>query len=150
MAASKLAKRIVRGQFTPRSRVYTPNPGESKTEQSFKKECDVNHILKSFGAVKASPAYQEKLASATYGYAPSESFYEATNLSLESKALFDELPSALRKRFNNSPGELLAFVENDENYDEASALGLVPISPDKPPAEPAPEAEKAESDSSTT
>ncbi len=134
----KAPERIVRSAYTPRQRVYTDIGGPSLTEQSFKKECDVNHILKSFGAVKVSPAYQAKLAAAHYGYAPAESFHEAVNISLEAADLFGALPATLRKRFNNHPGELLAFVEDAENYQEASELGLVPMPfpPDKPPLVP--------------
>lgn len=133
MAGTKL-KRVIRGPYTPRDRVITLNPGDSMTEQSFRDECDVNKILKSFGAVKASPAYQEKMASAEFGYAPSESYHEALEIGRQSAEIFSELPSALRKRFNNNPGELLAFVENDENYDEAVELQLVPapVIPDEP------------------
>ena len=35
------------------------------------------------------------------------------------------LPADLRKRFSNDPGQLLSFLENEDNRAEAIKLGLV-------------------------
>jgi phage internal scaffolding protein len=40
-------------------------------------------------------------------------------------SMFEELPSALRKRFKNDPAQLLSFVHDDKNVDEAHKLGLL-------------------------
>lgn len=74
--------------------------------------------------------------SKTYGdFTGVESFQDAYNRVLESQASFLKLPSALRKKFDNDPGKLLAFLENDENRAKAIEYGLI----DKPVvvAEPA-------------
>lgn len=61
---------------------------------------------------------------------------------------FEQLPSGLRKRFSNDPAELIAFVSDDANIDEAIKLGIIPkpkevVEPVVPavPAVPVPPAE---------
>ena len=39
--------------------------------------------------------------------------------------MFDSLPSSLRERFSNDPSRLLAFVDDESNFDEAVKLGLL-------------------------
>ena len=40
--------------------------------------------------------------------------------------MFDNLPSDVRNRFNNNPAQLLDFVADPENKEEAIELGLLP------------------------
>ena len=39
---------------------------------------------------------------------------------------FAMLPSSIRKRFDNDPGLLLAFLDDENNREEAFSLGLIP------------------------
>lgn len=48
---------------------------------------------------------------------------------------FMELPIETRKRFQNDPGQLLAFISDVKNREEAIKLGLV-VAPAVPPAVP--------------
>jgi phage internal scaffolding protein len=51
---------------------------------------------------------------------------------MDAQYQFDQLPALIRDRFHNDPQEMLAFLNDPNNYDEAIKLGLV-----NPP--PAPE-----------
>lgn len=109
---------------------------EGMTQQSFKDECNINMIVEKytktgqwgnslkpgtkvpmFGDFTAAPDYQECL-----------------DRMIAAQADFDSLPSRLRKRFNNDPYELLEFLQNKENKDEAVRLGIIePAAPASPP-----------------
>lgn len=41
------------------------------------------------------------------------------------------LPAEIRERFNNDPGRLIAFLEDDRNKNEAIKLGIVNKPPEK-------------------
>lgn len=102
------------------------------TQQHFKDDCDINNIVRRF---IDTGSWSDELATRRpmFGdFTQSHDYYEAQNIIAESKTLFEELPSALRKRFNNEPAEMLAFLENENNRQEAVALGLV--NPDPVPA----------------
>ena len=61
-----------------------------------------------------------------YGdYSSVSDFHAAQNLIAEATQTFDLLPASLRKRFDNDPAKLLAFLEDDSNREEAVKLGLV-------------------------
>jgi Chlamydia-phage Chp2 scaffold (Chlamy_scaf). len=50
---------------------------------------------------------------------------------MTAQAAFNDLPSKLRKRFDNDPSQLLSFLQNPQNRDEAIELGFI----DPPPAD---------------
>jgi len=68
-------------------------------------------------------------------------FHQAIEYIAKSKELFDEMPSTLRKRFNNDPGEFLDFVHDENNADEMVSLGLAKRVNEEPPAATAAPAE---------
>lgn len=69
------------------------------------------------------------------------SLMEAHQMLADASEAFETLPSAVRERFRNSPSELLSFLADSRNREEAVKLGLVspPSSPVEPvePAKPA-------------
>lgn len=118
-----------------------PNPptevgGPSLTLQSAKQECDINFIIArhaktgefypgltstrtpSFGDVSEVPDYQQSL-----------------NFIIESQNAFDALPSKIRKRFNHNPSDLLHFMADESNREEAISLGLIPVITSENPAQ---------------
>lgn len=124
---------------------------KSMTEQSHKKKCDINNIMKKYRQTGELP-----LSSKTpmYGdFSSGETYHEACNLIIEAKEDFMKLPSEIRKRFGNDPGKLVDFLNDPNNLEEAMDLGIIEkmdkpeASGDKPkeeraaepPREPAPE-----------
>ncbi|AZL82772.1 internal scaffolding protein [Apis mellifera associated microvirus 3] len=99
-------------------------PEPTLTQQNFADECDFNNVLKKWeqsGLIThlnpAQPQYGDVFDIADY--------QEALNTVIKAEAAFAALPAALRDRFQNDPANLLAFVEDSANYEEALRLGLV-------------------------
>lgn len=111
--------------------------GESRTKQSFKDECDLNHMLRTYQSGGRPPSVNPYPA--IYGdFSQTPDYHSALNQVNEAKEAFMELPSSLRTRFDNDPGKLLAFVMDADNREEAEELGLV-LPPEEPPIIAAPE-----------
>ncbi|QGH73554.1 MAG: scaffold protein [Microviridae sp. ctITQ3] len=112
-----------------RKRVQTVIEGASMTQQQFKNLCDINQIMKKYentGMVTHLNSRQ-----GTYGdFSQVKNFQENLNMVMHAQAAFDSLPAAIRKKFANDPSQLLEFVQDDSNYDEAVKLGLVLPKPD--------------------
>lgn len=131
---------------SPRSRLSFNN--ETRTKQSFKAECDINNIMAKYA--KTGVLEHTKNVQGAYGdFSDVPDFQEARNRLIAAEQAFMALPAKLRKEFDNDPANLVAFIEDDANYERAAELGLIapkPIveKPDnvshgntKPPAKPA-------------
>ncbi len=126
--------------------------GPSMTKQAHKDECDINRIMAKYqktGVITHVSRY-----SMEYGDATNLDYQTALNTVLEAQRMFADLPSSVRRRFDEDPAQFLAFVQDPENVEEMRSLGLVDIPeepipipvvmaanpvPDKPAPEPAPE-----------
>ena len=100
------------------------------TQQHFQKECDVNEMLRKFGASGELPSKEGSF----YGdFSDGSSFQEAMDFVLSTQNQFDQLPAACRDRFGNDPAAFLDFVSNPENKVHFASLGLVeavvPVTP---------------------
>ena len=96
------------------------------TEQNHKKECDVNSIIKKYD--KTGLITHVSTMEAVFGDVGGFDFKKAMDLVVNAQAMFDRLPSGIRKRFHNSPEEFLRFMEEPNNRDEAIKLGLIKAS----------------------
>lgn len=106
-------------------RVATVNHEPSKTIQSEKDSCDINKILAKFKSTGLMTNVRQDKP--LYGDFTNVVDYQTAVIQAQAaEESFMSLPAALRKRFNNDPGELIAFVENSENRSEAIKLGLIP------------------------
>ena len=136
---------VIRTAFNGRERVpAAEDPGEGRTMQEFKDECDINNILKKYqrsGLVDHVREFEGR-----YGdFTAAVDYHEAMNITIQAQEMFMTLPSAIRARFENDPGEFLAFANNPENEDELREMGLLPSpaaaqAAEQMPAEPAPAA----------
>lgn len=97
---------------------------ESKTQQQFKEECDINTIIKRFGLGVALPTTFK--APMIGDFSGVEDFQTAMNAVKEAETAFMQMPAALRKRFDHDPQQLLGFLDHDGNREEAMKLGLIP------------------------
>lgn len=92
------------------------------TEQGHKAECDVNNIIRKYdrtGLINHVNQFE-----AIYGDVSSIDFREALDLNMRVGKSFNELPSAIRKRFDNDPAAFIAFIEDPKNHEESVTLGL--------------------------
>lgn len=118
---------------------------ESKTMQSFRDECDINNVVKSFRTVQDVLDLTAKNAQGVFTDLPDPiSYQEALNAVIAGEQAFSALSSTLRNRFENDPAQFLAFMEDPSNQDEMVKLGLATLRPvaqttdqaDAPPSPP--------------
>lgn len=107
-----------------RMRVRHINNKPSMTKQEFKKDCDVNLIVKKFvktGLIDHVSKYQ-----GTYEDLPSGvDFHAAVELVNQGSEAFKDLPAEVRSKFVNDPERFLTWIENPDNRNEAAHLGLL-------------------------
>lgn len=112
----------------------TPGGGKLITRQEFAEESDINFMLKKFGVGAQMPAPRKP---PEYGdFSEVHDFETAMQRIREAEQTFLTLPADVREDFDNNPAELLTFVHDDANYEEAAEMGLVPKlkAPETPPA----------------
>lgn len=108
-------------------------PEPTKTQQQFKDDADVNILLERFGAGQQIPlAARQPIwgMDFTHDY----DFQRAFRAVEAAREGFDDLPAKIKNRFDNDPGKLLKFLEDESNREEAIFLGIIP----KPDTTPAP------------
>lgn len=99
-------------------------PANSRwTKQSFKEECDINTIMSRYQSTGEMPVLDVRAPQ--YLDATGFDFQDMQNKVLEAQALFLELPSKLRTRFANDPGQFLEYVADPQNHAEMRELGLM-------------------------
>lgn len=131
----------IRSSFSPQLRVPLENTEPSLTKQSFRDECDINNILRRYKKQVSVDFFQ---ANAGYFQGRFEDVsdvpdYQAALHQIdEAKAVFGAMPAILRRRFGNDPAELLDFVTNSANREEAISLGFILPSSSLPPVEATP------------
>lgn len=118
----KTEKITFRTGYSPQVHVTFSTTGDSRTKQSFKAECDVNNILKNYNKTGQMP---ENFNPGEYRDVDGIDYQESMQMVASANSMFEELPSALRKRFRNDPAQLLSFVHDDANVAEAQKLGLL-------------------------
>lgn len=108
-------------------------PEPTLAQQQFREEADINTILERFGRTGEviAPARLPQ-----YGdFVDVTDYHSAMNAIIQAQDSFDSLPAKLRARFDNDPGKFVEFCLDDNNRQEAIALGLVQA--ESMPAEPA-------------
>ena len=97
----------------------------SLTQQHFKDETDINNILRQFNITGMLP---EAPLSPRYGdFSGIVDYHTALNSVIAAQSEFDGLPAQIRARFNNDPAELIEFLDDEKNRDEAVKLGLLDV-----------------------
>lgn len=99
-------------------------PEPTLTQQQFKDQCNINSILARYeknGMIthinRNAPHYGD--------YSQLKSFKESLDIVNTTHDLFMSLPPQVRSRFQNDPAELISFMNDEANRDEAIKLGLV-------------------------
>jgi len=95
----------------------------TRAQQHHRDECDINVILERFGKTGQVPV---SAISATYGdFSGVNDYHTALNTLIAAESEFDALPAKLRARFDNEPANLIEFLNDPKNKDQAIELGLV-------------------------
>lgn len=95
---------------------------KSLTVQSAVEETDINTIVRRFGLTGQLPS---EVAMPRYeDFEAVWDYKSAMDMIAEARNGFMRFPGDVRERFNNDPGELIAFCEKPGNLEEARKLGL--------------------------
>lgn len=105
---------------------------ESRAQQHMKDEVDINTIVKNFGLTGQLPT--DVRVPLGDEFQDITDFHTAVTKITQAREGFMKLPADIRTRFNNDPGNLINFLEDPNNRDEAVRMGIV----NAPPAPPAP------------
>lgn len=125
MTKSKIRDRFNRGERSPQK--FT---SPSRTQQQFKDEANINHIVERYTRTGLLPS--SKLTP-VYADLSSVDFQAMQNKIIDAQQGFARLPAKVRKQFDNDPYQLLRFMEDPANAEEAKRLGLLIEDPDAPP-----------------
>lgn len=112
-------------------RVFCQRPGRMDgdgkplyvTDQSRKAECDVNNIIARYdrtGLITNVSKFEGR-----FGDMSGVDFKMLQDQVAGAATMFEQLPSHIRKKFKNDPAELLAFMDNPDNREEAIKLGMI-------------------------
>ena len=92
------------------------NPLPTPTQQHAKAECDINNILRQYD--RTGLITHINTATAQYGdFTEVNEYQESLNMVMNAQEAFMALPSAIRKQFENDPGQFFEFATNPENQD---------------------------------
>lgn len=94
---------------------------EIRTKQSFKDSCDINKMLKK-AQISGSIAHLNKYPEAVYGDFEGFDLLEAHQMIDKANHIFDELPSEIRREFNNDALAFAGFASNPENKGKLAKL----------------------------
>lgn len=99
------------------------------TADEFKQEADINFLLgryKKTGSLYTVDEMLKARRKPRFGdFTGIPDYQESLNKMAKAMELFVTLPLAVRQRFNDDPVQLLAFLQDSANYDEAVRLGLI-------------------------
>jgi len=111
---------------------------ETKTQQHFKDECDINRIVAQYAkGIQPIGNAHEALPEAFYDVTD---YQTAMNAVRRGQEAFNALPATTRAEFNNSAQLFVDFVTNPANIEAVRDLGLAPGKPLVPGTGSAPEA----------
>lgn len=97
----------------------------SLAQQHYKDECDINTIVERFTRTGVLPQAGSEPFFGDFIGLPNN-YHDALNQVRSQDGLFMQLPADVRAKFRNDVGQLLDFINDDSNYDEAVKLGLIP------------------------
>lgn len=101
------------------------NAEPSLTQQSAAADCDLNVIMKRFGADK-SPIPQIPTDPRFYGdFDDQFTLREAMDRVHQAEDMFFQLPADLRAQFDNDPALMWEFVMDPANADQAVEMGIL-------------------------
>jgi len=104
---------------------------EGPTEQHHAEFCDINSMMRRFHKTGLLPQCTDQ---PIYGdFTMADDYLTMRTRISDAQSDFMRLPAELRQRFENDPAQLLRFLENESNRQEAIELGLIPEPAQEPP-----------------
>jgi hypothetical protein len=114
--------------YTKTKRCFFETTGESMTQQHFKEESEINNIIKKHD--KNGIIESVARGNARYGdFSLVQDYKSSLDTIRDANDNFMEIPSEIRKKFNNNAGEFFNFVQDPNNQPELIKMGLATAIP---------------------
>lgn len=125
-----------------RKRVQTEMNPESDVQQHLANDADINTIMAKYRRTGVLPIVH---CQPRYGdFSSGLSFHELLMKADRCRDEFDALPADIKKRFRQDPAELIDFLDDEKNRDEAIKMGLIVPEVETPPGKAEPPEPKKE------
>lgn len=151
---TKNMKKIITRRPNGSKRVQTFITAPSLTDQQWQEDTDINRIMNTFektGQLRHLSSKQGVYADVSQV----PDLLTASTIVKGAQELFDSLGSRVRERFHNNPQEMINFLRDPQNHEEAVKYGLMtkkevknddnsndddkkPLKTKKPSSQPAP------------
>ena len=112
-----------RTHYSPQVRVTFETKGDSLTEQQYAEESKVINKLRQYDSQGFFESINKNPAQFT-DFSKVRDLTDAIEQIESAKDSFEQIPSDIRKKFNNSPSEFFDFASKESNYSELVKLGL--------------------------
>lgn len=107
--------------------IYASFPeGDSLTQQQFQVECDINNIMAKYRKT-GNISHLSRTSPIDGDFTSVEDYQSSLQKVKDAQDAFSQLPALVRDRFANDPSQLMAYLKNPDNLQEAASLGLVTI-----------------------
>ena len=104
--------------------------GDGRTKQCFRSSCDINKMVAQYRKTGMFTNLNRRVP-VFADVSECKSYQESLDVVIKAQDMFNSLPVLLRERFQNDPGEMVAFLQDEANLAEAIKLGLV-VAPKAP------------------
>lgn len=110
-----------------RERVRFKSVGKSKVQQQFRKDSDINNILKKYEktGLLVDPNIIRAGKPIFGDFSNMPTYFEAVTKINEINEQFMRLNPEVRAEFLNEPGNMVEFLNNPENYEKAVKMGIL-------------------------
>lgn len=123
-------ERVIRNIFTEFEAKKTICKDEHLAKQEFKKETDINYIVKSAMRNDEDLLQPVKIAQQiAIDLSKMPTYPEMLQKVIEAQQSFDQLDAKVRRRFNEDPAQLIEFLQDPANKPEGQKLGLIKPDP---------------------
>lgn len=107
-------------------KVVTIHSPVSLTQQHQKDQCDVNKIMARYKKTGSITHLRNAQQGVYADLTKIPDYQTALHQVMNAQAAFEQIPAHIRNRFNHDPAQLIAFLSDNKNRDEAIKLGLLP------------------------
>jgi phage internal scaffolding protein len=98
--------------------------GDSIVQQNLRDECDVNNIVKRYAKTGVLTHINSKTP--RYGdFSQVTTYQDACNLVIQAQESFQDLPSDVRRHFDNDPTNLINALNDPSRASELQSLGIL-------------------------
>ena len=116
-------------------RVRTINTLPTRTQQQFKDQCDVNQIMAKYKKTGSITHIRNAENGVYMDLAEIPDLLTAKIQLQQAELAFSQMPAKLRHQFQNDPIQLVSYLQDPKNHEEAIHLGLM-VKRDEPNSKP--------------